>query len=219
MQLASAVNAGDFPSQLDQAELENRCARESFTWGPQAMWLLAGLILLFQLLVRDVPDVGKAVLPFSLCATVLAAFAAVYDLRRRKRRIALSPLGGRIGCYRGNLFQYSFAREEMVRVRTDFFSGMMIVLKLLVPMVLLMVIVAVVMYDGLKKSGPQPWQDVAVFIWAMLFAVFGFAAIYRSNFRLIFFWIPNGKGKSNQPVHLLPRELLKLDEGERGAIR
>jgi hypothetical protein len=219
MELASAALTGDFPPQLDQTELDIRCARESFTWGPAGFWMLAGLIWLFQFVVRDVPDVARAVLPFSLGATVLAALAAVYEVRRRKRRIALFPLGGRIGCYRGHQFQYSFTHGEMLRERVDFFTRMMVVFKQLVPMVLLMVIVAVVMYDGLKKGGPQPWQDIALFGWAMLFAVFGFVAMYRSNFRLIFFWIPNGKGKTNRPLRLHPRELLKLDEGERAAIR
>jgi hypothetical protein len=218
MELTPAARTGDFPPQLDQTQLETRCARESFTWGPTASWMLAGLIWLFQLLVRDVPDVAKAVLPFSLGATVLAALGAMYEIRRRKRRIALFPLGGRIGCYRGHQFQYNFLREEMVRVRTDFFTLMIIVLKQLVPMVLLMVIVAAVMYDGLKRGGQQHWQDMAVFIWAMLFALFGFVAMYRSNFRLLFFWIPDGKGKTNQPLHLDPRELLKLEAGESGAI-
>jgi hypothetical protein len=38
-----AIGTFDFSPQLDQAEIENRCARESFTWGPQALWLLCGL--------------------------------------------------------------------------------------------------------------------------------------------------------------------------------
>ena len=54
----------------------------------------------------------------------------------------------------------------------------MIVFKLLVPMLLLMVIVAVVMFDGLKQSHQPRLQDLAVFVYAMLFALFGFVALF-----------------------------------------
>lgn len=212
MESTSVARDHDFPPQLDDSEIANRCARESFTWGPQAILWLAGLVWLFQLLIRDVPDVARNVLPFALGVTVLAGLAAWYEIRRHKKRRALFPRGDRIGCYRGNAFQYSFSHEEMLLVRKDFFDRMMIFLKLLVPMVLLMVIIAVVMYDGMKQERQQPWQDIAIFVYAMSYAFFGFIAIYRSNFRLLFFWIPNGKGKTNQPLHLHPRELARLTE-------
>jgi hypothetical protein len=212
-----AARDGDFPPQLDETEIENHCARESFTWGPQATWLLAGLIWVFLLLIRDVPDVVKAVLPFALGASVLAGIALWYELRRRKRRIVLLLRGGQVGCYRGNAFRYSFAPGEMSLVRRDWFNGLMVVLKILVPMLVTMVIVIVVMYDALKQGRPQHWQDLALFIYAFVYALFGFIAVYRSNFRLLFFWIPNGKGKTNQPIHLHPREFLKLQERQ-GAV-
>ena len=214
-----AVRTFDFPPHLDQAEIENRCARESFTWGPQALWLLCGLIWLFYLLVRDVPEIARNTVPFGVGATGLAALAVWYEMRRRKRQAVLCPLRGRIGCYRGNRFQYSFLPEEMVRVRPDFFGRLMIIFKLLIPMFLLMVIVAVVMFDGLKEAQRIQWQDFAVFVYAMLFALFGFVAFWRSYFKLAFFWIPNGKGKINMPLYLHPRELRKIEEGDALAIR
>src|SRR5260221_12546217 len=55
MDSPTAVRAFDFPPQLDQAEIENRCARESFTWGPQGLWLLCGLIWLFYFLGATFP--------------------------------------------------------------------------------------------------------------------------------------------------------------------
>jgi len=58
MDSQSVIRTFDFPPQLDEAEIENRCARESFTWGPQALWLLCGLIWLFYLLVRDIPELA-----------------------------------------------------------------------------------------------------------------------------------------------------------------
>lgn len=214
-----AISTFDFPPQLDRAEMENRCARESFTWGPQALWLLCGLIWLFYLLVRDVPELARNTLLFCLGSTVPAVLGVWYEIRRRKRQAALCPLRGRIGCYRGNRFQYSFLPQEMTRVRTDFFSRLLIVFKLLIPMFLLMVIVAVVMFDGLKQSSRPRLQDIALFVYAMLFALFGFVAVWRSHFKLAFFWIPNGKGKTNTPLYLHPRELRKIEEGDARAIR
>ena len=214
-----AIRTFDFSPQLDQAEIENRCARESFTWGPQALWLLCGLIWLFYLLVRDVPEIARNTVPFGVGATGLAALAVWYEMRRRKQQAVLCPLRGRIGCYRGNRFQYSFLPEEMVRVRRDFIDRLIIVFKLLIPMFLLMVIVAVVMFDGLKQASQPKLQDAAVFVYAMLFAFFGFVAIWRSHLKLAFIWIPNGKGKTNTPLYLHPRELRKIEEGDARAIR
>ena len=214
-----AMRTFDFSPQLDQAEMENRCARESFTWGPQAWWLLCGLVWFFCLVVRDVPELAWNTMLFGIGATLLAALAVWYEIRRRKRQVVLCPLRGRIGCYRGNRFQYSFSREEMVQVRQDFFSRLIIVFKLLIPMFLLMVIVAVVMFDGLKQPGVPRLQDLSVFVYAMLFALFGFVAVWRSHFKLAFFWIPNGKGKTNTPLYLHPRELRKIEEGDARAIR
>lgn len=210
----SQVHAIDFPPQLDHTEIETRCARESFTWGPQTLWLLCGLIWLFYFLARDIPELGRNTALVGSGATVLAVVALWYELRRRNRRTVLYPLGGRIGCYSGNVFQYSFAPGEMVRVRQDFFQRSMIVLKTLVPMLILMAILGVVMWDGLKQPGPRHWQDIAVLIYSMLFAVFGFVAIFRSNITLSFFWLPNGKGKTDKPVHFHPRELRKLESGD-----
>ena len=107
----------------------------------------------------------------------------------------------------------------MIRVRPDFFGLIMIVFKLLIPMFLVMVIVAVVMFDGLKQAHQPRLQDVAVFVYAMLFALFGFVALFRSHLRLVFFWIPNGKGKTNMPLYLHPRELWKIEDGDARAIR
>ena len=214
----SQVHAADFPPQLDHTEMETRCVRESFTWGPQAMWLLCGLIWFFYLLVRDIPELGRNTALIGMGATVLAALGVWYDMRRRKRQMVLYPLGGRIGCYRGNVFQYSFTPAEMVRVRQGFFERSMIVLKGLVPMLILIAIVGVVMLDGLRDPGPRRWQDVAIFIYAILFAIFGFVAIFRSNITLAFFWIPNGQGKADKPVHFRPSELRKLEARDGMAI-
>jgi hypothetical protein len=186
--------------------METRCARESFTWGPQALWLLCGLIWLFYLLVRDVPELARNTAAFGVGATLLAVR---YEIRRRIRQIVLYPFGGRIGFYCGESFQYSFDGEEMVRVRPDFFGWIMIVCKLLLPMLLPMVIVGVVMFDRLKQPGQHRWQDMSVFIYAMLFALFGFVAFFRSHISLAFFWIPTAKAKQTSLCICLPEKRVK----------
>jgi hypothetical protein len=52
----------------------------------------------------------------------------------------------------------------------------------------------------------------------MLFALFGFVAFYRSHVRLAFFWIPNGKGKTDKGLYLHPGDLHKIEDrdGEPG---
>ncbi len=79
-----AVRTFDFPPQLDQAEIENRCARESFTWGPQALWLLCGLIWFFYLLVLDIPELARNTVLFGVGATVLACGMRRGSAEKRK---------------------------------------------------------------------------------------------------------------------------------------
>jgi hypothetical protein len=218
MDTSSAVSTFDFPLQISQTEIEQFGVRESFTWGPQTLWLLCGLVWIFYFLVRDIPDLARNTLLFSVGASLLATLGAGYEMRRRNRQTVLYPLGGRIGLYQGGMYKYSFASTRMLRVRLDFFGWFMVVCKLLLPMLLLMVIIGVVMFDGLKQSGPHHWQDMTLFIYAMLFALFGFVASYRTHIRLVFFWIPDGKGKTNTPLYLHPRELHKIQEGDGRAI-
>jgi hypothetical protein len=208
------THATEFPPQLDQTEIETRCARESFTWGPQALWLLCGLIWFFYFVVRDVPQVARNTALIGLGVTVLAALGVRYELRRRKRRIALYPRGERIGLYSGGVFQYSFTPAEMVWVRLDFFARAMTVLKALLPMLLVAATAGVVMFVSLKDAGPHAWQDSAILAYCLLFAIFGFAAIFRSRLILAFFWLPNGKGKADRPAHFHTSELKKLKKGE-----
>jgi hypothetical protein len=219
MDTSSSVHAFEFPLQISQAEIEYLGVRESFTWGPQTLWLLCGLIWIFYFLVRDIPELARNTLLFGAGATLLAALGAGYEMRRRKRQTVLYPLGGRIGLYRGSRYQYSFAPAQMLRMRLDFFGWIVVVCKLLLPMLLLMVILGVVMFDGMKQSGPHPWQEMMLFIYAMLFALFGFLALYRSHIRLAFFWIPNGKDKTDRLLYLHPRELHKIYNSDGRTIR
>ncbi|HET9281016.1 MAG TPA: hypothetical protein VFR24_03535 [Candidatus Angelobacter sp.] len=219
MDTSSVVRTFDFPLQISQAEIQYLGVRESFTWGPQALWLLSGLIWIFYFLVRDIPELARNTLLFGAGVSLLAALGAGYEMRRRNRQAVLYPLGGRTGLYRGSRYQYSFVPAQMFRMRLDFFGWIVVMCKLLLPMLLLMVILGVVMFDGMKQSGPHPWQDMTLFIYAMLFALFGFVAFYRSHIRLAFFWIPNGKGKTDRLLYLHPRELHKIDDGDGRAIR
>jgi hypothetical protein len=219
MDTSSAVRAYGFPAQIMEAEIERFGVRESFTWGPQTLWLLCGFLWLFYYLVRDIPEVNRATLLFCAGASLLALLGAAYEMRRRNRQIVLYPRGGRIGLYRGGQFQYSFDPAQMVRQSADWIGWIMVLLKLLLPMLLIMVIIGVLMFDGLKQPGPHRWQDMMLFVYAMLFTLFGFVALYRSHMGLAFFWIPNGKGKTNTPLHLHPRELRKIEDPDGMSMR
>jgi len=212
METLSNVRTLDFPPQVSRSEIEAFGVRESLTWGPQVWWLLCGLIWNFWFLARDIPELGRNTALAGAGATLTAALAVVYEVRRRRRRTVLYPSGGRIGLYRENIFQYSFTPAEMRRERLDFFGWVMVVAKMLLPMVMLMVIVGVVMWDGLRQSGPHPWQDMTLFVYLMLFAFFGFVALYRSHIRLALFWIPDSKGRLKRGLYLHPRELKKLEQ-------
>jgi hypothetical protein len=201
---------GDFPPHLAETDIENSGAREVFTWGPQTVWLLCGLVWIFCYDVRDIPELARNTAWIGAAMTALSAVGVGYELRRHQRRIVLFGYRGRMGCYAGGLFQYSFVAEEMRRVRPDFFGWMLIVLKGLLPMLLLSDALGVVMYDGWKNASHVRLQELWLFIYAMLCPLFGFVAILRSNFFLVFFWIPNGKGKTDRPVHLRPRDLQKI---------
>jgi hypothetical protein len=81
-----AIRTFEFSPQLDQAEIENRCARESFTWGPEAVWLLCGLIWLFYLLVRDVPELAWNAMLFGM---------AQHCWQRRRRGMRFDAANGK----------------------------------------------------------------------------------------------------------------------------
>jgi hypothetical protein len=200
----------NFPAQLDASESEAHAARESFTWGPQTWWMLCALIWLFRYYVRDVPEVARSTMWIALVMTLLGVAGTVFAVRRARRRIVLYARGGQIGCYRGGVFQYSFAPDEMQRVRKDFFSRMMLVLKGLIPLLAIMAILVFVAFEAWKQSATPRAQDLALLLYAILCTIFGFAAMVRSNFILAFFWLPNGNGKTDQPAHFYQRELQKL---------
>ncbi len=219
MKTLSTGRTLDFPPQLSRSQIEAFGVPESLTWGPQALWLLCGLIWNFWLLVRDIPELARNTALVGAGATLTAALAVAYQMRRRRRRTILYPTGERIGLYRGELFQYSFTQAEMLRVRLDFFGWIMVVAKLLLPMVMLMAIVGVVMWDGLKQPGPPAaWKDISLFVYLMLFALFGFTALYRSHIWLAHFWIPDANGRPNKELYLHPRELRKLEQRDVRAI-
>ena len=214
MESPASTRSHDFPAQISQAEIETVAVRASFTWGPQGLYLLFGLVWFFYFLIRDIPDVAHNTVFFGLGATLLAAAGLAYDIRRRKRQTVLYPLNGQIALYRGGTFQYSFAPAEMQRQRLDFFGWMMVVLKLLLPMFLLMLIAAVLLLDGMKHAAPNSGPDVALFAYIMGFAIFGFVALYRSHIKLVFFWLPDEKGKLAIPLYLHPREIQKVIQGD-----
>ena len=104
----------------------------------------------------------------------------------------------------------------MVRVRPDFFGRLLIVFKLLIPMFLLMVIVAVVMFDGLKQPGQPRLQDLALFVYAMLFALFGFVALLRSHLDWLSSGFPTAKARPTCPCICIPESCGKSKKETRG---
>jgi hypothetical protein len=123
MDLQPAIRTFDFSPQLDQAEIENRCARESFTWGPQAVWLLCGLIWLFYLLVRDIPELAWNAMLFGMGATLLAALAAWYEIRRRKRQVVLCLCGAASVVIEGIVSNTASHRKKWYGCRKIFLVG------------------------------------------------------------------------------------------------
>jgi hypothetical protein len=209
----SAVHPGTFPAQLDEAEIQARGAFEAFTWGPQVLWLLCGLILLFYWDVRDVPEIAAHTGWVIAGVLAVAGLGLAYEMRRRRRRISLYPLHGQIGLYRNLKFQYSFAPEEMVRQRLDWTGWTMILLKVLLPMLVIIGLLGFGIFE-MSKEGKYRVGDVVLMVYALLVMAFGFVAVVRSNMVLHFFWVPNGKGKRIQPVHLR-REDVERVIGER----
>ena len=182
--------------------MEARGARESFTWGPQALWLLCGLVWLFYVVVRDTPAVAKNVLVGAIATTCVGALGVAFAARRRRQRIVLYPLHGELGCYRGTVFQYSFALEEVLPVRLGRYGAARTVISVLIPLAAVFVALGVVLYVNVRGgSGKAERGDELVFAYAMLYTAFAFVAVFRSRFLLVFCWIPNGKGQTNEPVH------------------
>lgn len=202
----------EFPPRLGLSEAEAFGMPESFTWGPQALWLLCGLVWNFWFLVRNIPELARNTAPAVAGATLAAALGIAYDLRRRRRRSVLYSEHERIGLYRDGSLQYSFSRAEMRRVRPDFEGWVMLAKSLLLPIVALTVIVGMVMLETLRQPRPPvSWKEMSLFVCVMLFGFFGFAAFYRSFFRLAHFWVPDAKGRPNKVMYLHPRELRKLE--------
>jgi hypothetical protein len=212
MESFSATHAADFPQHLDDV-LTSRSAVESFTWGPQTLALLAGLFWLFDYEVRDVPEIARNTAWIAAGVTLAALLGAFFAARRNRRRIALYPHQGRLALYRGGVFQYSFAPEAIVLVRKDFYLWGMLVLKLFVPtLILIALLVFVIYYAIVKTHNVTGFLDALVLTYLLGFAIFLLVAMIRSNVTLRFCWLPDEKGKPNQPAHFPAKELLKLEE-------
>jgi hypothetical protein len=103
--------------------------------------------------------------------------------------------------------------KGMVLVRRDFYLWGMFVVKLFLPtLILIGLLVFVVYYAVVKTHNVTSLADVLVLAYLLGFAIFLFVAMIRSNVKLRFYWLPDEKGKANQPVHFSRKELLKLLE-------
>jgi len=201
----------EFPAQLD-SQLEIRGAQESFAWGPQTLLFLSGLVELFLFLTRDVKGYNREITAtIAAVAALLAVFAWRYAARRQQRRIVLLPSFGRVGLYQGGVFQYSFAPSAMVRNNISKIYAYHV----LFTMLMLMVIGGFLAWEfirGIRIEGHV--LDLVFALYPLAFAVFGFAASYRSHFRMVWYWIPNGKGKTNKQIGFSREENRKLTLGD-----
>jgi hypothetical protein len=197
----------EFPAQLD-SQLEMRGAQESFSWGPQTLWFLSGLVELFLYVARDVKEYNRQITAtIAAAAALLAILAWRYAARRQRRHIVLLPVSGWVGLYQGGVFQYSFSPSAMVRNRISKIYAF----HMLFSMFLLVVIAFVLAWDSLRGNpikGHLP--EVAFSLYPLAFALFAFVAVLRSHFRMVWYWIPNGRGKTDKAIGFSRAENRKL---------
>jgi hypothetical protein len=191
--------------------MEIRGAGESFTWGPHCLLLLCGLVWLFLFVMRDT-TLAKSALANGIAAAMLllAVLALGYAIRRHKRRIVLFPSFGEVGLYRGGVFQYSFRPAEIAKYRLSIINT----LQMLVPMLLLIGIAGFLMYDtAARHPGKESLGDKVLFVYVLLFAVFAFVALFRSRLLIVWYWIPDSKGRANKSIGFSRQESRKLQLG------
>jgi hypothetical protein len=201
----------EFPAQLD-SQLEMHGAQESFAWGPQTLWFLCGLVELYLYFTRDVKGFNRQITTsIAAAAALLAVLAWRYAARRQQRRIVLLPTHWRLGLYQGGAFRYSFVPSAMVRKKISKIYSY----HTLFSMFILVVIAGLLAWDSIRGNaikGHLP--EVAFAFYPLAFAVFAFFAVLRSHFRMVWYWIPNGKGKTNRGIGFSREENRKLTSGE-----
>jgi hypothetical protein len=201
----------EFPAQLD-SQLEMRGAQESFAWGPQTLWFLSGLVELFLYFTRDVREFNRQITAtIAAAAALLAILAWRYAARRRQRRIVLLPVSGWVGLYQGGVFQYSFSPSAMVRNRISKIYASHV----LFSVSMLGVIAGVLAWDSIRGNqikGHLP--ELAFALYPLAFALFAFVAVLRSHFRMVWYWIPNGRGKTDKAIGFSGEENRKLTLGD-----
>jgi hypothetical protein len=200
----------EFPAQLD-SQLEMRGVQESFAWGPQTLLFLSGLVELFLFIARDVKGFNREITTsIAAAAALLAVLAWRYAARRQQRRIVLFPTHWQVGLYQGGAFQYSFVPSAMVRNKIS----MIYAFHMLFSMFVLVVIAGFIAWEmirGNPAKGNLP--ELAFALYPLAFAVFAFVAVIRSHFRMVWYWIPNGKGKTNKEIGFSREENRKLISG------
>jgi hypothetical protein len=203
----SAPRSPEFPVQLDPG-MDPHAIAETFTWGVQGLILLCGLVGMFLYMVRDAKLFPSGVLPVIVAAVgVLAVLGWGFAARRSSRRIVLFFLPGQVGVYSGGIFQYSFALAEMKR----YYSSLYTTLKMLIPMLLLAAILGFLVYETIVRSpGGATSDEKVLLVYCLLFAIFGFIAMFRSQVLMMWFFIPDGKGKTNKSVGFYRRELRRV---------
>lgn len=201
----------EFPAQLD-SEMESYGVRESVAWGPQTLVLLSGLVLLYLFVVREAGLFWNWITTgIAGAMALLAALAVQYAVRRHARRIVLLPWSGQLGLYRGGVFQYSFGPAEMLRNPV---STLYTLHELLI-MLAMIAIAGLFLWEGVVRNPAEsPPADLALGIYPLFFAIFGLVAVVRSHVLMAWYWLPNGKGKTNVSIGLSRKENRKLQSGK-----
>ena len=188
-----------------------RGAQESFAWGPQTLWFLSGLVELFLYLTRDVREFNRQITAtIAAAAALLTILAWRYAARRQQRRIVLLPTHWRVGLYQGGAFRYSFVPSAMVRNKISKIYAF----HMLFSMFMLVVIAGFIAWEMIRANpakGNLP--ELGFALYPLAFALFAFVAVIRSHFRMVWYWIPNGKGKTNKEINFSREESRKLISG------
>jgi len=194
-----------FPASINGA-LESRAVRESLTWGPQAALLLCGFVWLVLYgvrndeLVRDPITIG-----IGLGASVLGAFAVIQILRRHARRVVIVPMADEVGVYREGRFAYRFPTSALQKDSFDWIYP----IKMLIFTGILVLIMGGILAVELQRVSPAS-NDLWAFAYLFGYACFAFFSIVRSQFFLVWYWIPEGPEGGKRRVGFPRRKARRL---------
>jgi hypothetical protein len=189
------LSAGAFPLEFPE-QWESKGISEVFPWGPQMLFLLC---VFGWFICGDLGDLipQGAAMPLALSLGVLAACAVIRILRRRTLRVVLVPMAGEVGVYREKRFAYRFSASALRKDSWDWIYPV----KMLILIGILVLITGGLLVVALRDL-PKSMNDFWVFAFLFGYACFAFAAIVRSQFLIVWYWIPDGTDGGTRRVGL-----------------